>query len=69
MELVLLQKVGELGGPVAIAAVVYLYLKVKAIDKRLDDGDKRMSTLTTAISTMSENIAFIRGLLEGKEEK
>lgn len=76
MELQFLETIGSLGGPVSVAAVVWLYFKIKGFEARLDDGDKRMeehernySALKDNISKMSNDISFIRGLLEGREDK
>ena len=76
MELELLNTIGSLGGPVAVASVVWLYFKIKGFEARLDDGDKRMeehernySALKDNISKMSNDISFIRGLLEGREKE
>lgn len=76
MELELINTIGSLGGPVAVASVVWLYFKIKGFETRLDDGDKRMAEhernyvmIKDDISKMSNNVSFIRGLLEGKEKK
>lgn len=76
MELELLNTIGSLGGPIAVASVVWLYFKIKGFETRLDDGDKRMAEhernyvmIKDDISKMSNNVSFIRGLLEGREKK
>lgn len=73
MELELLNTIGSLGGPIAVASVVWLYFKIKGFETRLDEGDKRMaehernySALKENISKMGTDISFIRGLLEGR---
>lgn len=76
MELQFLETIGSLGGPVSVAAVVWLYFKIKGFEARLDDGDKRMeehernyALIKDDISKMSNNVSFIRGLLEGRGGK
>lgn len=76
MELQFLETIGSLGGPIAVAAVVWLYFKIKGFEARLDDGDKRMeehernyALIKDDISKMSNNVSFIRGLLEGRGGK
>lgn len=73
MELEIINIVGKAGGPIAVAAVVWLYFKIKGFEARLDEGDKRMkeheknyTDLKDDISNMSNNVSFIRGLLEGR---
>ena len=74
MEMQLLQVVGDVGGPIAVAAVVYLYLKLKAMEKRLDDGEHRfakqdeaLSSLKDVVGKMSNDVSFIRGIMEGRK--
>lgn len=76
MELEIINIVGKAGGPIAVTAVVWLYFKIKGFETRLDDGDKRMeehernyALIKDDISKMSNNVSFIRGLLEGRGEK
>lgn len=73
MEMQLLQTVGDLGGPIAVAAVVWLHLKLKAMEKRLDEGelrfskqDEALSSLKDVVGKMSNDVSFIRGIMEGR---
>lgn len=76
MEMQLLQIVGDVGGPIAVAAVVWLYLKLKAMEKRLDDGelrfskqDEALSSLKEVVGKMSNDVSFIRGIMEGRKNE
>lgn len=74
MEMEILKVVGDVGGPMAVAAVVWLYLKLKAMEKRLDDGelrfskqDEALSSLKDVVGKMSSDVSFIRGIMEGRK--
>lgn len=76
MSVELLQGVFDFGGGIAVALVVYVWLKLKTVEKRLDDGDKRFSEqdsqfkeMKSDINSMSRDVSFIRGIMEGKEQK
>lgn len=76
MEVELIKTIGEYGGPIAVAAVVWMYLKVKGMEKRLDDGEARFKQhdqafddLKKSVDKMGNDISFIRGLMEGKNQK
>lgn len=43
--------------------------RMETIERRLDDGDSRFHDQDKTIATMASDVAFIRGLLEGKEGK
>lgn len=61
------------GGAIAVLFVMilftfgYCYFKFKSIEIRLQDGDNRMGSFQNEISAMAKDVAFIRGLLEGKD--
>lgn len=43
--------------------------RMETIERRLDYGDSRFHDQDKTIAMMAKDVAFIRGLLEGKEKK
>ena len=46
----------------------WCFFKIKGIEKRLDDGDSRFKDFEKSLGKISDDVSFIRGLLEGKKE-
>lgn len=63
-----IQYCSDIGGFLGFV-VFYLLLKQKATDKRLEEGDNLMRELVKGQSKLCEDVSFIRGYFQGKEEK
>ena len=62
------------GGALGVLFVLFLlafgwcFVKIRDIEKRLDDGDSRFNDFEKSLGKISDDVSFIRGLLEGKKE-
>lgn len=62
------------GGALGVLFVLCLlgfgwcFVKIRDIEKRLDDGDSRFNDFEKSLGKISDDVSFIRGLLEGKKE-
>jgi hypothetical protein len=62
------------GGALGVLFVLFLiafgwcFVKIRDIEKRLDDGDSRFKEFEKSLGKISDDVSFIRGLLEGKKE-
>ena len=62
------------GGALGVLFVLFLlgfgwcFFKIRGIEKRLDDGDSRFKDFEKSLGKISDDVSFIRGLLEGKKE-
>lgn len=63
-----IQYCSDIGGILGFL-VFYLLIKQKGTDKRLEDGDALMKELVKTTSKLSEDVSFIRGYFQGKDEK
>lgn len=69
MELVsLFNDLGKVIGYPAMLLIFWLYMKIKDIQKRLDDGDLRFREQEAKLTDIRDDVKFIRGFLEGKKE-
>lgn len=63
-----IQYCSDIGGILGFL-VFYLLIKQKSTDKRLEDGDNLMRELVKGQSKLCEDVSFIRGYFQAKEEK
>lgn len=69
MELVsLFNDLGSVIGYPAMLLIFWLYMKIKDMQKRLDDGDLRFREQEAKLTDIRDDVKFIRGFLEGKKE-
>lgn len=69
MELVsLFNDLGSVIGYPAVLLIFWLYMKIKDMQKRLDDGDLRFREQEAKLTDIRDDVKFIRGFLEGKKE-
>lgn len=69
MELVsLFNDLGSVIGYPAMLLIFWLYIKIKDMQKRLDDGDLRFREQEAKLTDIRDDVKFIRGFLEGKKE-
>ena len=69
MELVsLFNDIGSVIGYPAMLLIFWLYMKIKDMQKRLDDGDLRFREQEAKLTDIRDDVKFIRGFLEGKKE-
>lgn len=67
MELVsLFNDLGSVIGYPAMLLIFWLYMKIKDMQKRLDDGDLRFREQEAKLTDIRDDVKFIRGFLEGK---
>lgn len=63
------------GGALGVFFVLFLLCfgwcvyKIRDIEKRLDDGDTRFKDFEKSLGKISDDVSFIRGLLEGEKSK
>ena len=70
MELVsLFNDLGSVIGYPAMLLIFWLYMKIKDMQKRLDDGDLRFREQEAKLTDIRDDVKFIRGFLEGKKEE
>jgi hypothetical protein len=60
--------IGNVLGYPAMLLIFWLYMKIKDIQKRLDDGDLRFREQEAKLTDIRDDVKFIRGFLEGKKE-
>ena len=63
-----IQYCSDIGGFLGFV-VFYLLLKQKATDKRLEEGDNLMRELSKNTTKLCEDVSFIRGYFQAKEER
>jgi len=63
-----IQYCSDIGGFLGFV-VFYLLLKQRATDKRLEEGDNFMKELSKDTKKMCEDVSFIRGYFQAKEER
>lgn len=69
MELVsLFNDLGSVIGYPAMLLIFWLYMKIKDMQKRLDDVDLRFREQEAKLTDIRDDVKFIRGFLEGKKE-
>lgn len=61
--------IGNVLGYPAMLLIFWLYTKVKDMQKRLEEGDRIIKELRDTLGELNSNVAFIRGLIEGKNTK
>lgn len=63
-----IQYCSDIGGFLGFI-VFYLLLKQRATDKRLEEGDNLMKELSKNANKLCEDVSFIRGYFQAKEER
>lgn len=62
-----IQYCSDIGGFLGFI-VFYLLLKQRATDKRLEEGDNLMKELSKNTNKLCEDVSFIRGYFQAKED-
>ncbi len=63
-----IQYCSDIGGFLGFI-VFYLLLKQRATDKRLEEGDNLMKELSKNTNKLCEDVSFIRGYFQAKEDR
>ena len=63
-----IQYCSDIGGFLGFI-VFYLLLKLRATDKRLEEGDNLMKELSKNTNKLCEDVSFIRGYFQAKEDR
>lgn len=61
--------IGNVLGYPAMLLIFWLYMKIKDMQKRLDDGDLRFKDFEKSLGKIKDDVSFIRGYLEGQEKE
>lgn len=64
----LINYVGDVGGPLAVICVILLGCQIRNILKRIHKLEEAQITVTSTLTSIKEDVAYIRGHVDGEHE-